>query len=241
MTGVHLSMVGRIGVIELAEPHSRNALSPSLRNGLLAALREIADAPAVVITGQGPAFSAGGDLKAMPSDEASGYAFIQEIVRWFESVETCPVPTIAAVNGAAMGGGLELALACDLVVAAEHARFGLPETGVGLVAPYAAARLRGILPIAIAKELALTGRILTAAEAASLGLVNRVVPVDALLETALQLAEAIARSGELACRVTKELHNARPVTADQAARAIMPLFGSAETQSRIRGFPRARD
>lgn len=238
MTGVQTRTVDSVGLIELDEPASRNALSPVVRAGVHAALDLFLaqDLRAVVITGRGSAFCAGGDLKTMPADAAAGARFIREIMDWFEMVERYPLPTVAALNGPAMGGGAELALACDLVVAADRAIIGFPETQVGLMAPFAAARLPGLLPRAVAKELTLTGRVLSADEAAGLGLVNRVVPLDELLPAAYELAGRIVERSEPASRITKELMNEREVSADRAALANAPLFANADTRRRIQAF-----
>jgi enoyl-CoA hydratase len=112
---------------------------------------------------------------------------------------------IAAVNGAAVGGGFELALACDLVVAADTARFGLPEVKRGLMAGGGGTLLGTRLPLSLALEVALTGELIDAQRAATWGLVNRVVPPADLLETAIGLAQTIAANGPLAIRMTKEL------------------------------------
>ena len=114
-------------------------------------------------------------------------------------------PVIAAVNGAAVGGGFELALACDLVVAANTARFGLPEVKRGLIAGGGGTLLGTRLPLSLALEVALTGELIDAQRAASWGLVNRVVPAEELLDAALGLAQTIAANGPLAIRMTKEL------------------------------------
>jgi enoyl-CoA hydratase/carnithine racemase len=246
MTGVRVVRHGGVGLVELAEPESHNALSVTIRDGLLTALCDLETdgVGAVVITGAGKSFCAGGDLKAMPTDEAGGYEFIVDVFSWFEAVECYPVPTVAAVNGAALGGGTELAIACDLVLAAETARFGLPETGLGLIAPFAAARLAGRVPPVIAKELALTGRAISAQDAARFGLVNRVVARDELLPEAIAIAAAIAQRSRPASQVTKQLHNSpRRVSAEQAARVNAPLFADPDTGRRIRALvdPATRD
>jgi enoyl-CoA hydratase len=117
----------------------------------------------------------------------------------------CPKPIIAAVNGAAVGGGFELVLACDLAVAADNARFGLPEVKRGLLAGGGGTLLGTRLPLALALEIALTGEYIDASRAAALGLVNRVVPADQLIESSLELAAVIAANGPLAIQTTKEL------------------------------------
>jgi enoyl-CoA hydratase/carnithine racemase len=239
MAGVRTERADCIATITLDEPESRNALSTSICDGVLAALRQCEDqgVRAVIITGSGPAFCAGGDLKSMPGDGASGLKFIRGIFEWFEAVQHCRVPLIAAVNGPAMGGGAELVLACDLAVAAENAVFGFPETQVGLMAPFAAARLPTVVPPVIAKELTMTGRVLTAADAAAFGLVNKVVPAEQLLAAASELAGRIATRSALATAITKELLNqGGQLTADRAARASAPLFGHEDTRQRIQAF-----
>lgn len=238
MTGVRQELRGDIGLAELAEPESRNALSATVRRGLLEALGQLESdgAAVVVITGQGSAFCAGGDLRAMPADADAGQAFIAEILAFFQAVRQCPVPTIAAVNGPAMGGGAELVLACDLVVAAERASFGFPETGIGMVAPFAAMTLPTLVPRPLAKELALTGRVLGAAEAAALGLVNRVCPDDLLLECALELAQAVAERSRLANSITKTIQNGAAATPEAVARLNSAVFAAADTRHRIQQF-----
>jgi enoyl-CoA hydratase/carnithine racemase len=238
VTGVRTELRGEVGLVELAEPESRNALSAAVRAGLLGALAQLerGGAAAVVITGQGSAFCAGGDLKAMPADADTGLAFITEILAFFAAVRDCPVPTIAAVNGPAMGGGAELVLACDLAVAAERASFGFPETGIGMVAPFAAMTLPALVPRPLAKELALTGRILAAEEAARLGLVNQVCPDDRLLDTALALAQVVAERSLLANSITKAIQNGVAATPDAVARLNSAVFADADTKHRIQQF-----
>jgi len=238
MTGVRRELRGEIGIVELAEPESRNALSAAVRCGLLAALARLeADgAAAVVITGQGSAFCAGGDLRAMPADAAAGQAFIAEILAFFRTVRDCPVATIAAVNGPAVGGGAELVLACDLVVAAERASFGFPETGLGMVAPFAAMTLPALVPRPLAKELALTGRVLGAAEAARLGLVNRVCPDERLLAVAVEFAQVVAERSRLANSITKAIQNGAVATPEAVARLNSAVFAAADTKHRIQRF-----
>ena len=160
----------------------------------------------MILTGSGDkAFSAGMDLKAFAAGEGDsiigapgGFAGIAK--REF------PKPIIAAVNGSALAGGCEVMLSCDLVVAAEHATFGIPEVKRGLIAGAGALiRLPKRLPAAVALELALTGDPIDARRAFALGLVNRVVPADRLLEEALILAERIAENAPMAVRYSKEV------------------------------------
>ena len=179
-----------------------------------AALDELAEDPdcwVVVITGSGDkAFSAGMDLKAFSSGEggdimgaSGGFGGITQ--------RDFPKPIIAAVNGSALAGGFEIMLSCDLVVAAEHATFGIPEAKRGLIAGAGGLiRMPKRLPMAVALELAMTGDPIDAERAYALGLVNRVVPADALLDEAMALAERIAANAPLAVRYSKSVMKRPP-------------------------------
>jgi enoyl-CoA hydratase len=161
----------------------------------------------VVLTGAGDqAFCAGMDLKAFASGSGFGQSGATSGPGTEVFVERCyPKPIVAAVNGAAVGGGLGIVLACDLAVAAEHATFGLPEVKRGLVGAGSGSRTALRLPPAVALELILTGDPMDAARALHFGLVNRVVPAAGVLPTALALAEVIAANGPLAVRISKEI------------------------------------
>lgn len=190
-----------------------NAIDVATSRALYAAFRRLRDDPALrvaVLTGAGERFfSAGWDLKAAAAGEAvdadhgpGGFAGLTEL--W-----SLDKPVIAAVNGLALGGGFELALAADLVVAAEHAEFALTEVALGLVPDSGGVlRLPRRLPPAIASELLLTGRRMGAAEAARWGLANRVVPRDRLDAEAGDLARAICRAAPLAVAAVKEITRA---------------------------------
>jgi enoyl-CoA hydratase/carnithine racemase len=160
----------------------------------------------VVLTGQGDrAFCAGADLKErarMSPEEVHG--FHAAVRDGFSGIERAPQPFVAAINGAALGGGLELALACDLRVVAEGAEVGLPEVGLGII-PGAGGtvRLPRVVGVARAKDLILTGRRVGAAEALAMGLVSRVAPLARLREEALALAELVARNAPISLRQAK--------------------------------------
>ncbi len=185
-----------------------NALSRALVARLAEEARRVAGDPAVacvLLAARGRAFCAGADLKerrGMSDDEV--LATVEAIGEMTSAVAAIPVPTIAAVGGAALGGGLELALACDLRVAAEGARLGLPECTLAIV-PGAGGtqRMARIAGPSVAKEWIFTGRIATAHEALADRIVDRVVPDDRLEEEALALAAEIARCGPLALRAAK--------------------------------------
>lgn len=198
--------VGRCLVVEINRPHVRNAISPEVARGLSQALTELERSAALqvgVITGVGANFSAGMDLGALQRGESSvleegGFAGIAE--------RSVLKPLVAAVEGYALGGGFEIVLSCDLVVASDSAVFGLPEVRRGRVAAGGGLlKLGERIPLNRAMELALTGRRLTVAEAADLGLVNSVVESGGALTEALLLGERIAEVAPLAAAATKKI------------------------------------
>jgi enoyl-CoA hydratase len=192
--------------ITISRPEVRNAIDAETAHGLAAALDELDSDPgltAAVLTGAGGTFCSGMDLRAFlagerPSTEGRGFAGL---------VERPPAkPVIAAVEGAAVAGGFEVVLACDLVVAAQDARFGLPEVKRGLVAAGGGLlRLPRRVPYHLAMEWALTGEYITAEQAARAGLVNRLVPPGTAAAEAAGLARVIAANGPLAVAATKRI------------------------------------
>lgn len=196
-------------IITLNRPDARNAVDARVAHALAAALDELDADPALragILTGRGPAFSAGQDLKALAAGEPSNLPELAEH-GWGGFVKhVCRTPVIAAVNGFAFGGGMELALACDLIVASDTASFALPEVRRGLLAAAGGApRVLQQLPPKIGMRLLLTGEPMTAAEAAGWGLVNEVVPADRLLGTALDLARTISRNAPLSVQAAKRI------------------------------------
>jgi enoyl-CoA hydratase/carnithine racemase len=209
MSVVERERRGHVEILTINRPEARNAINGDVSLAMSSALDELEtddDCWVVILTGAGEkAFSAGMDLKAFASGEGGsimgapgGFAGITQ--RSFSK------PIIAAVNGAALAGGCEIMLACDLVVAADHATFGIPEVKRGLFAGAGGLiRLPKRLPLAIALELALTGESIDADRALALGLVNRVVPAGRLIEEAFALADVIADNAPLAVRWTKKV------------------------------------
>ena len=203
MAAVEVERNGRVGIIRLNRPEARNAVNGELAKGVEAALDEFEaddEIQAVVLTGNGPTFCAGADLKLVAvgkgAEMATEKGNFAGIVR-----RNYPKPLIAAVNGPALAGGFEIMLACDLVVAADHATFGLPEVKRGLFAAAGALiRLPKRVPLATATEMAITGDPIDANRALQLGLVNRVVPVAQVVDEALALAARIAANGPLAIK-----------------------------------------
>ena len=193
-------------VITINRPASRNAVNLAVAEGIAAALEELDGDPTLavgVLTGAGGTFSAGMDLKAFVAGERPTVGD-----RGFAGIVRKPprTPLIAAVEGYALAGGFEIALSCDLIVAARDARFGIPEVKRSLVARGGALRrLPQRLPLGIAMELALTGDPIDAERAAALGVVNRLVESGEALDAAAELAERIATGGPLALTATKEI------------------------------------
>jgi enoyl-CoA hydratase len=209
-TSILVEKRGRVGLVTLNRPQALNALNGPLLTELLQALTDF-DADngigAIVIAGSEKAFAAGADIKEMASasvvDMLNG-----TFVELFDGLRQVRKPLIAAVSGYALGGGCELALACDLIVASETARFGQPEVTIGVI-PGAGGtqRLARVLGKALAMEMALNNRTLTAAEALQFGMVNRIVPPERFLEEAIALADEIASRAPLAVRLGKQAVN----------------------------------
>ncbi|MGQ0823882.1 MAG: crotonase/enoyl-CoA hydratase family protein [Actinomycetota bacterium] len=210
---------GSTALVTLQRPEARNAISPEVSQEMVAVLDTIEaddDVRAVVLTGAGDVFCAGADLKVVAQGRAleiarvkGGFAGI--VTRDFSK------PLIAAVNGPALAGGFEIVLSCDLVVAADTARFGIPEAKRGLLAAAGGLiRLPKRVPLAIALELAMTGEPIDADRALQLGLVNRVVARDRVVGEALALAATIAANSPVAVRCARRLVR-ESVDLDEAA------------------------
>ena len=211
---------GAVEILTINRPDQRNAINAAVSRGIATALDELTTddrVAVVVVTGAGDrAFCAGMDLKAFAAGEMPE---ISSVPGGFAGItrRSFPKPLIAAVNGAAVAGGFEVVLSCDLVVAAEHAVLGIPEVKRGLLASAGGlVRLPKRLPLAVALELALTGEPMDAQRAFALGIVNRVVPADKVLETALELAAAIAANAPLSVRASKAVLRAAADT-DEAS------------------------
>lgn len=196
-----------IGVITLNRPQALNALSYGLVKDLSLAMQELDHDPEVrviIVTGGDKVFAAGADIKEMaergPFDER-----IQERLAYRDKINKISKPVIAAVNGFALGGGCEMAMSCDIIVASESARFGQPEVNLGIIPGSGGTqRLTHVLGKHRAMELILTGDMLNASEAERLGLVNRVVPQELCLEEAKNIARKIAVKPQLAIKAAKE-------------------------------------
>jgi enoyl-CoA hydratase len=206
-----LDIRGKVALITLNRPKALNALNGALMDDLTAALLAIEKNPDVgctVITGSEKAFAAGADIKEMQS---KGYidVFMEDFItaNW-EAVTRTRKPVIAAVAGYALGGGCELAMMCDFILAAENARFGQPEINLGVIPGSGGTqRLTRFVGKSKAMEMCLTGRMMDAQEAERAGLVSRVVPTDQLVDEALKVAAKIADLSRPAVMIAKEAIN----------------------------------
>ena len=199
-----------VGLVRFNRPKELNALNSTLMEEMVTALEAFDRDPAIgclVVTGNERAFAAGADIREMAAATAVDMLQRDNIARW-DRVRKLKKPLIAAVSGFCLGGGCELAMTCDLLVASESARFGQPEINLGVI-PGAGGtqRLTRAVGKAIAMEMVLNARLLTADEAARFGLVNRVTPVEVYLDEALALAQSIAERAPLAARLAKEAVN----------------------------------
>jgi len=234
-----------IAVCTFDRPEVHNALNEQMVDELYAFLAEVVRRPevkAVVFTGSGTkAFLAGVDIRELLERTAAD-ALRRINTTLFRAVEQLPLPTVAAIRGYALGGGLEFATACDLRVCGEGSRLGQPEVSLGIIpAAGATYRLPRLVGLGRAKELIFTGKIIDAAEAADIGLVNRVVPDDTVLDAARDLARTITGNGLLAVRLAKVSLDAAPDIGVDAAMALESasqaiLFEDEEKKKRMTAF-----
>jgi enoyl-CoA hydratase len=248
---VDVNLRERVAVVTIDRPEALNALNRETLHELRDRLRELAGDASVrvlVVTGAGDrAFVAGADIRemnAMAPEEGRAFGELgQEIGRL---LETMPKPTIAAVNGFALGGGCEVALACDIRYASDKAKLGLPEVGLGVIPGWGGTqRLARLVGLGLAKELILTGRLVDAREALERGLVNAVFPPDELFPKALELAESLAAKSPLALAAAKEavgrsLPDVEPGL-EREVELFAQLFGSEDRREGMTAFLEKRE
>jgi enoyl-CoA hydratase len=205
-----LERKGRVGLITLNRPKALNALNSQVLDEMIVALDELEADPgigAIVITGSERAFAAGADIKEM---QPKSYidVFMSDFFAQWDRLAAVRKPTIAAVAGFALGGGCELAMLCDILIAADNAQFGQPEINLGVIPGIGGSqRLTRAVGKAKAMDLVLTGRKMGAEEAERAGLVSRIVPADQLLDEALKVAETIAAKSLPTAMIAKEAVN----------------------------------
>ena len=239
---------GAVGLIRLNRPQALNALSSPLIEDLNKALEIFEADPAigaVVLTGSEKAFAAGADIKEM-QDKTFAEVFLGDFVSRWEGVSRTRKPLIAAVAGFALGGGCELAMMCDFILAADNAKFGQPEIKLGVIPGVGGTqRLTRFVGKSKAMEMCLTGRMMDAAEAERSGLVSRIIPAASLIEEALKTAETIASMSALAVYAAKEsINRAYETTLAEGIRferrIFHSLFATEDQKEGMRAFAEKR-
>ncbi|MEM1146152.1 MAG: enoyl-CoA hydratase [Pseudomonadota bacterium] len=240
---------GRVAIVTLNRPDSLNALNAQVMTEVVSAFEAIdrdANIAVSILTGAGRAFAAGADIKEMQSQSFSDMYLADYFAGW-DRFAACRKPVIAAINGFALGGGCELAMMCDLVIASDKAKFGQPEIKLG-VTPGMGGSVRMTRAIGKAKamDLILTGRMIDAEEADRIGLVSRVVPHDALMETAQAAAETIATFSIPSVIAAKEMvGRALELPTSEAVRferrLFMGLFGTEDQKEGMAAFTEKRE
>ena len=232
MSFVNYEVQGQVGIVTINREKALNALNSAVLDDLKAVIDGV-DLDAVrclIITGAGQkSFVAGADIGEMSTlTKAEGEAFGKKGNDLFRQIETLPIPVIAAVNGFALGGGCELSMSCDIRLCSENARFGQPETGLGITPGFGGTqRLMRIIPVGMAKEMIYAGTQIKAPRALELGLVNAVYPVEELMPAALKLANKIAANAPIAVRASKKAMNeGLQVDIDKAIAIEEAYFGS---------------
>jgi enoyl-CoA hydratase len=242
-----------VWILSVHRPEALNALNALVLNEMADALRQIGEidfenARALIITGSGDkAFVAGADIKEIAElNEDQAYAFAQRGQSIFHELNLLKIPVIAAVNGFALGGGLELALGCDFIFASDNAKFGLPEVGLGLIPGFGGTvRLARAVGIRKAREMTFTGDILSAQEALDVGLVNKVVPQAELMNAVMKTVNTILTRGPIAVAAAKRsINQSYELDVDQAqkteAQHFAELFSTQDVREGTRAFVEKR-
>ncbi len=220
-----------ICIVKINNPQAMNALNSTVLSELDCAFSQIESdqtIKVVILTGEGRAFVAGADISQMSTmSAAEGKAFGEQGAAVFRKIEQLKVPVIAAVNGFALGGGCELAMACDIRIASAKAKFGQPEVGLGITPGFSGTqRLPRLVGMGVAKELIYTADIIGADEAYRIGLVNKVAEPETLMDQAIEMAKKIASKAPIAVRYSKEaINRGCQVDIDTAIAIEANLFG----------------
>ena len=222
---------GMVAVMTISAPKSLNALNSRILGEMDDFLTrfDCNKYRCLIVTGDGEkSFVAGADISEMATlNVAQGHAFGARGASVFRKLETLPVPVIAAVNGFALGGGCELAMACDIRICSDNVRFGQPEVGLGIIPGFSGTvRLARLVGMGMAKQLIYTGKPVKADEALRIGLVNAVVPQAELMDKAMELANQISANAPLAVRAAKQcINDEYDMAADEAIRYESTAFG----------------
>lgn len=246
---IQVEQRGRVGIITLHRPQALNALNDATMREVVAAARAFdidLGIGCMILTGSEKAFAAGADIKEMAGQSATEM-YLSDWFKAWEDFTRCRTPIIAAVAGYALGGGCELAMMCDFIIAGENAKFGQPEINLGVIPGMGGSqRLTRAVGKSKAMEMCLTGRMMDAEEAERAGLVARVVPVDELLEDSLSTAELIASKSLVAAMMVKEAVNAAFETTlaqgvDFERRLFHSGFASQDQKEGMSAFVEKRD
>lgn len=232
MRHIKLEKKGRVAVITMNRPEKRNALNSEVRQELYNVLKRIdsdENIRSAIITGAGEAFIAGADIQAMKNYTVEdAIKSSRQGSKVFSYIEKMGIPVIAAINGWALGGGLELALACDIRICSENAQFGQPEIKIGILPGYGATiRLPRIIGIARAKEMIYFGEIITAKEAENNGLVTLVTSPTDLMEKAMELAQKLVQGPASLSLVKQTINSAFYLNLNEALELSSKLYGDA--------------
>ena len=247
MAFVEVSKQGHVGIVTMNRPETLNALSSAVFADLLKAFDVVENDEeiyVVVVTGAGDkSFVAGADISAMVHmSKADACAYSKMGNDLFLKIEHLPIPVIAAINGFALGGGCELSMACDIRIASEKAKFGQPEVGLGITPGFGGTqRMPRICGTAHAMELILTADTINAQQALEIGLVSKVVAPDALMDTALELANKIASKAQVAIRAAKQavrygIQCDISTAATYEALAFATCFGTEDQKDAMKAF-----
>ena len=237
---------GKIGILTICRPQAMNALNSEVfveLNALLTEIEKSDNLSVLIITGEGKAFVAGADIAEMSEmNSEQGKKFSKVGHDTFNRISHLSIPVIAAVNGFALGGGCELAMACDFRLASNFAKFGQPEVNLGLIPGYAGTvRLPRLVGLADAMYYLLTGDMIDAEEALRLGLVQKVFPAEELITEAKKIASKIASKGQIAVKKTKEaaLKGVKTTFAEASemeTKMFGELFGNGESGEGMKAF-----
>ena len=237
---------GNVVLLTLDDESHMNALNSGIRQGVVQSFKEADnddEIGAVVVTGKGRAFCAGGDLSGTSLDDLVGFKkFIDETLDVIAAPERSVKPVVAAVNGLCLGGGLELTIGCDIIIASEKAQFGTPEIKSGLIPGFAVLRLHEIIGRTKAKEIIMTGGTISAEEAERINLVTRVVPHEQLIEEAMKVAQKLAAYPRIAMQLAKASIN-RTLGGEEMVfmkNAILQLTSSKDTMEGLKAFAEKR-
>ncbi|HCX89104.1 MAG: hypothetical protein COZ68_06065 [Deltaproteobacteria bacterium CG_4_8_14_3_um_filter_43_13] len=227
-----------VAVITMNYPERLNALSDQLRLDLKTAYDEALndkDVRVLILTGTDRAFCAGADISGFKFDTPSIRKFMRDVMSFLAALEKYPKPVIAAVNGLALGGGLEIAISSDIIIASEKAKFGVPEAAIGLAPGFAIIRLHQLVGRAKSKELSMTCDQISAEEALRIGLINKVVPHEELMDASMQMAKKITSKAPIAIELIKSSVN-RDLHGEELTYAMDAMSGLFKTEDAQEGM-----